>query len=171
MSNVHLTDEQFDGLLAGTMSDEQAAMHVKACADCRGELESIGAAVGDLRELSLRWAEERAVHVQAPSRWTMRWQALPGWGAAVAALLFCGIAIGVHEQGAGRPVAAPAGVNQISQTQALTEPSADELAQDNSLLRSIDDELSRQVRPQVPAAELTASSRTVRRRIAREVAN
>ena len=170
MSNVHLTDEQFDELLSGGTADEQATMHLKACADCRGELESIRAAVDDLSELSLKLAEQRAVRVQVPSPWSVRWHALPGWGAAVAAVLFCGIAIGVHEQG-GRSVEAPAGMNQISQTQAPVEPSEDELAQDNNLLQSINDELNQQVRPQVSAAELTAASRAEHRRIVREVSN
>lgn len=172
MSHTHLTDEQLDGLLAEKTADEQTMMHLKACADCRGELESMRAAVGDLRELSMQWAEERAVRVQVPSLWTRRWHAVPGWGAAVAALLLCGIAIGVHEQGAGRSAAVPRdAMSQISRMQRPVEPSADVLAQDNRLLRSIDDELSRQVRPQVPAAELGASSRAVRRRMPREVAN
>ena len=171
MSKGHLTDEQFDELLSGGAADEQAMMHLKTCADCRGELESIGAAVGDLRELSLKWAEERAVRVQVPSTWSVRWHALPGWSAAVAALLFCGIAIGVHEQGAGRSATTPAEMSQISQAQVPAEPSEDVLAQDNNLLQSIDVELSRQVRPQVSAAELTATSRTMHRRMAREVSN
>jgi hypothetical protein len=176
MSKTHLSDEQFGELLAATAGDrqtgdQQTTAHLQTCAACRNELQSIRAAVGDLRELSLQWAEQRAVRVQAPTRWTMRWRAVPGWGAAVAAVLFCGIAIGVHEQNVVRNhVPAQIAGTEVSQAEPPVAPSEDELAQDNRLLRSIDDELSQQVRPQVSASELT-SSRTIRRPISREVAN
>lgn len=167
MSTTHLSDEQFGQLLAGETADPATKMHLESCAICRGELESVRSAVGDLGELSLRWAEQRAGRVQVPPRWSLRWHAVPGWSAAVAVLLFCGVAIGVHEQAASRSHIAM----QISRSQPAPAPTEDELAQDNRLLRSIDDELSEQVRPQVPPSELTASARTARRPISREVAN
>lgn len=169
MSTRHLSDEQFGQFLAGDAADGAASTHLQLCAECRKELESLGRAVGDLNELSLAWAEQRAVRVQAPSCWAIGWHALPGWSAAFAAFLFCGVAIGVHQQSSSRSQP-PAQLSQNAPGPAVT-PTEDELAQDNRLLRSIDDELSRQVRPQVSAAELAASSRSFRHSQIPEVAN
>ena len=172
MNANHLSDEQFGELLAGESVDRQATMHLETCAACRGELESVRGAVGDLRELSMHWAEQRATHIHVPSRWAIRWNALPGWSAAVATVLCCGVAIGVHEQKVARGhLPAQAMGTEISQAEMPVTPTEDVLAQDNRLLRSIDSELSQQVRPQVSASELSASSRPVHRRISREVAN
>lgn len=160
----HLTDEQFSQLLAGEPCNETAATHLESCTACRQELGSMQVAVGTLRDLSLRWAEQRAVRITAPSRWVLSLQRLPGWSTATALLLF-GLAIGVHVQSGPRSSA-----SEIGQAQTATVPSDNELAEDNQLLRSIDQELNRQVRPLVPASELTVSH-PVRHHGVREVAN
>jgi hypothetical protein len=165
MNALHLSDEQFSDLLAGETADHATAAHLTTCATCRQELSSMRSAVGDLRELSMRWAEERAPRITVPSRWTLGWQAVPGWSTAAMVLLF-GIAIGGHVQSPFQPTS-----TAVNQTQTVTAPTEDELAQDNRLLRSIDQELSEQVRPQVPASELTAPSDEIARATPSEVAN
>ncbi|HEX4155495.1 MAG TPA: hypothetical protein VHY48_07780 [Acidobacteriaceae bacterium] len=164
MNIRHLTDEQFSELLAGESCGDTATLHLESCDVCRDELRSMQTAVGTLRDLSLRWAEKRAVRIAAPSPWLLGWYKLPGWGAATA-LLFFGLALGVHV-----PSGPPTSVSAIGQAQTATVPSDDELAEDNQLLRSIDQELNRQVRPLVPASELTVSH-PVRHHGVREVAN
>jgi hypothetical protein len=155
MNTQHLNDEQFSDLLAGETPGNFAALHLEECVVCREELTSMQTAVGDLRVLSLRWAEERAPRITVPSRWTLGWQALPGWSTAAMLLLF-GVALGTHIQS---PVhSAPT----VSQSQTVSAPTQDELAQDNRLLQSIDQELNQEVRPQVPASELTVSTRDLR---------
>lgn len=164
MNIQHLTDEQFSELLAGGPSSDAATLHLESCAACRDELSSMQTAVGTLRDLSLRWAEQRAVRIAAPSPWLLGWYKVPGWGAATVLLLF-GLAIGVH-----LPSGPPTSVSAVARAQTATVPSDDELTEDNQLLRSIDQELSREVRPLVPASELTVSH-PVRHHGVPEVAN
>jgi hypothetical protein len=90
---------------------------------------------------------------------------MPGWGATVAGVLIFGVAIGAHMQ-----------VNQQSAvverpSHMIAAPSDDELTQDNSLMLSIDNELSEQIGPRVSASDLNVSPRTVRRRVVSEVTN
>jgi len=165
MNFEHLTDEQFANILAGDRSDTRVRLHVESCAACQRELTSLGAAVGDLNYASLRWAEQRAARIEVPSRWVLNWNAMPGWGATLAGVLLFGVAIGAHMQ-----------VNQqsavvVQSTHTIAAPSDDELAQDNSLMLSIDNELSEQIGPRLPAADLNLSSRTAHRRAISEVAN
>lgn len=165
MSIQHLTDEQFANLLAGDHTDTAARIHVESCAACRQELTSLGAVVGDLSYASLRWAEQRASRIHIPSRWVLNWNAMPGWGATLAGVLLFGFAIGAHMQ------LNQQGAVVAQQTQTISAPSDDELAQDNNLMLSIDSELSEQVGPQVPASDLDTSSRTAHHHLLREVSN
>lgn len=148
----HLTDEQFADLLAGNNTDVSARLHLESCAACRQELTSMSTAVGDLNFASLRWAERRATRIQVPSHWRLNWNALPGWGATMAAVLMLGVALGAHMQTSNHvePALQPA--------HTVAAPSEDELAQDNQLMRSIDSELSQQGGPQVLASDQDASS-------------
>lgn len=165
MNIQHLTDEQFSDLLVGEAGGD-AASHLDSCPACNRELALLRSAVSDLRGFSQRWAEERAARIVSPSRWTLGWHRLPAWGTAVS-LLFCGLAVGMHFQGITHSSSAG-----ISQPQTLASaPSDDELAEDNQLLRSINQELSRQVRPQVPASELSVSTKNVGHAVLREVSN
>jgi hypothetical protein len=162
MSFNHLSDEQFSELLAGRNSDGCAVLHVERCEACRKELASLGAAVSDLNFASLRWAEQRSSRIAVPSSWTLNWNALPGWGATMAAVLIFGVALGAHMQTSTQiePTLQPA--------HTIAAPSEDELAQDNQLMRSIDSELTEQIGPQ-SVSELNASSQTTQHRLIREV--
>lgn len=163
MNFHHLTDEQFADLLAGANADNRAVLHVERCQSCRNELTELGAAVGDLNFASLRWAEQRASRIAVPSRWTLNWNALPGWGATMAAVLIFGVALGAHMQSSTRIEPA------LQPSHTVAAPSQDELAQDNQLMRSIDNELSEQVGPQVLGSDVDTSSHEPRHRLVREV--
>ena len=164
MNLNHLTDEQFADLLAGHKSDEGARLHLENCTACRQELTAMTAAVGDLNFASLRWAEQRASRIEAPSVWTLNRHALPGWGATMAAVLIFGVALGAHMQ--VRNSVEPA----LQPAHAVSAPSADELAEDNQMMRSIDNELSQQG-PQVLAADADVSSHATHHHSVREVLN
>ena len=164
MNFNHLTDEQFADLMAGDKSDQNVRLHLENCAECRKELSEMTAAVGDLNFASLRWAEQHALNIKAPSLWTLNWHALPGWGATMAAVLIFGVALGAHMQ--VRNSVEPA----LQPAHSVSAPSADELAEDNQLMRSIDSELSEQG-PQVLAADEDASSHAAHHRSIREVSN
>ncbi len=165
MNVEHLSDEQFANILAGDRSDMSVRLHIESCAKCQKELTSLGAAIGDLSYASLRWAELRAARIEAPSRWMLNWNSMPGWGATVAGVLIFGVALGAHMQvnQQGTVVTRP--------SHTISAPSDDELAQDNSLMLSIDNELSEQIGPRVSTSDLNVSSRTARRRAIPEVSN
>ena len=83
----------------------------------------------------------------------------------MAGVLIFGVALGAHMQ-----------VNQQSAvvtrpSHTISAPSDDELAQDNSLMLSIDNELSEQIGPRVSTSDLNVSSRTAHRRAIPEVSN
>jgi hypothetical protein len=161
----HLSDEQFASILAGDRSDMRVRLHVESCAKCQRELTSLGAAIGDLSYASLRWAEQRAARIEVPSRWALNWNAMPGWGATLAGVLIFGVAIGAHMQ-----------VNQQNAvvarpTHTLAAPSDDEVANDNNLMLSIDNELTEQVGGQVPTSDLNVAARPAHRHAIPEVAN
>jgi hypothetical protein len=161
----HLTDEQFANILAGDHTDMRTQLHVESCAECRKELSSLGAAFGDLNYASLRWAEQRAARIEVPSRWVLSWNSMPGWGATVAGVLIFGVAIGAHMQVTQQSAV----VARSSHT--MSAPSDDELAQDNSLMLSIDNELSEQIGPRVSSSDLNVTSRTAHRHAISEVSN
>jgi hypothetical protein len=165
MNFEHLTDEQFANILAGDHSDLRARHHVESCEKCQCELTSLGSAISDLNYASLRWAEQHAARIEAPSHWVLNWNATPGWGATLAAVLIFGVAMGAHMQMNQQSAV----VSRPSHT--IPAPSDDELAQDNSLMVSIDNELTEQIGPRVPVSDLNISSRTVHRRPVSEVSN
>ena len=165
MNNEHLTDEQFANLLAGDLGDPRARVHVESCVRCQQELTSLCAAVSDLNYASLRWAEQRAARIQVPSRWVLNWNSMPGWGATLAGVLMFGVALGAHMQFNQQNAAV------VRPSHAIPAPSDDELAQDNSLMLSINNELTEQVGGQVPVSTLNASARTAHRRAISEVSN
>lgn len=160
----HLTDEQFASLMAGDRSDANARLHAESCEACRRELASLGDAVNDLSRISMRWAEQRAARIEAPSLWALNWKTLPGWGATVAAILIFGVAVGTHIQTSEQTSA-------MATSHTMLAPTADELAQDNSLMRSIQDEINEQPGAQMAASALDDSSRTSRHHSLREVSN
>jgi hypothetical protein len=161
----HLTDEQFASILAGDRSDMRVRLHVESCTKCQRELTSLGAAICDLNHASLRWAEERAARIEVPSRWVLNWNTMPGWGATLAGVLIFGVAIGAHMQGNQQSAV----VDRPAHT--LAAPSDDEVAKDNNLMLSIDNELTEQVGGQVPTSDLNVAARTEHRHAIPEVAN
>ena len=158
----HLTDEQFANLLAGDRCEEDARLHVDSCEICRTELASVGFAVNDLNRFSTHWADQRAARIQTPSAWSLNWKMLPGWGATVAAVLIFGVALGTHIQSSA-PIAA------VETPHTMAAPTADELAQDNRLMSSIQDEINEQPGVQTAVSALDDSSRESHRHSLREV--
>ena len=167
MKTPHLNEEQFERLLAGEDPGAEAAAHLHTCPECRRELETVGSAVGDLREISLAWAEQEGSRIPVPSRWALQWNAAPRWSLAAAAMLLIVIGAGVHRHDV-RARTAAARINIHSMPPA---PTQDSLAEDNQLLQAINEELQQQTRPQVPVSELGESSRPDRRSAPRELVN
>ncbi|HEY4358460.1 MAG TPA: hypothetical protein VGN16_22120 [Acidobacteriaceae bacterium] len=145
MTTSHLTDEQFSDFLADDSASQEAIAHLDACEHCRAELAELHSAMGSFNEISLAWAEVEAPRrIQSPTSWQIRRRTLPAWGLAVATMMAVA-AIGIHRELDLRSPAVP-----TVSTAEVTAPSSGELAQDNRLLMSIDQELSYQVQPAVP---------------------
>ncbi len=150
---LHLTDAQFSDLLAGATLDSRSEAHLAACSLCRAEAETVSGSLAEFNNFSVVWAEREAPRrVRTPSRWALRWGAHPAWNAGVvaaaAAVVFT---VGLHlpQHTAPAAVATPA---MGEATGAM--PSGAELAEDNRLLSSIDQELSSTPQPTVSLADL-----------------
>lgn len=149
----HLTDEQICDLQAGDSSDLTAQAHLATCAVCREELASLESALESFNDASLAWAAAAAPRlVPPPSRIARSLGARPAWGLGFAgAAIVCLIAFGPHLSDRHRiaPTASQSASSALSNA---------ELAQDNRLMTSIDQELNYQVQPAVPASELRPPS-------------
>lgn len=165
----HLTDEQFADLLAGVSPDTVVEAHLHRCAPCREEVEAILGSVGEFNALSLGWAEREAPRRVPPlSRWAVRLGGRPVWnvGLAAAAAVMA-VAIGMHlpQHGAGTLSGATSsaraglqGRGTMPIADSSDSPTGAELATDNRLLASIDQELSTIQRPAFPVSVLKTSS-------------
>ncbi len=149
----HLTDAEFSRMLDGAQPGATAEAHLTDCELCREELEIVQGSLSDFRTLGTAWAEiEAPRHVPLPARWTERFGLQTSWSAglvttAMTGLLvfWLGFAPHAHQSPA---VHAP-----------VTAPTNAELAADNRLLLSIDDELTDQSQPVIAAAQMPAESR------------
>lgn len=163
MNRGHLSDEQFAEVLAGEMAGQGVRSHLAACAFCRREIESLRAAMAAFTELGTAWAQVRAPRlVKRPSRWALYLGLYlggnPSWriGVAAAATL-CVMAFGFHSSFGHDHGNEPAPMSAAAPFPAV--PSSAELAEDNHLMRSIDEELQYEAAPVVPASELREAAR------------
>lgn len=136
MAQHHLTDEEFTDLLAGGMPNHRCTAHLASCEGCRRELEAVGVTLSDFSTGTTTWADQQAPRrVPVPSAWSLRREYLPSWWAgagAVAAAALLAVGLGYTPS---RSTVAPAA------QQLAMPPSSAELAADNRLMLSIDQEL------------------------------
>lgn len=162
----HLTDEQFGELLMGELPDGATRAHLEACEFCRTEVEAVRGSFEDFNALSLRWSEAEAPRrVPVPSRLALRLGGRPLWGLGVAAsaagvLVAIGMSMPFGQHAPSRPTQA-----------AIPVPSNAELAQDNRLMQSIDQELRYDVQPAVSAAELKSTATSAAQDLGKTVTN
>lgn len=149
MNTGHLSDETFGDLMAGERPDAATQAHLVQCVPCRTEVAFMRSSLGDFNALSMAWAEAEAPRrVHTPSRWLLRLGGRPAWGMGLAAMAAaCILAVGLQ-----RPFERPAPAPAASATP--TGPTMAEIAQDNRLMSSIDQELQYSAQPVVPISEL-----------------
>ena len=148
----HLTDAEFSGLLDGAQPGATAAAHLAFCALCREELEIVQGSVSDFRTLGTAWAEVEAPrHVPLPARWMERFGRQTSWSAGLATTAMTGLL--VFWLGF-----APHTRNQPATHTPVAAPTNAELAADNRLLLSIDDEVTDQ-QPVLDAAQAPTAAR------------
>lgn len=135
----HLTDAEFADLLAGYTPGRATEAHLASCEHCRGELDMVLGSLGSFRLAGTLWAEAEAPkRVPLPSRLALKLGLQPSWSVALAATVTAGVLM----FGLGTPSHHPR-PNAMAHV-ALSTPSNAELAEDNRLMTSIDQELSYQ---------------------------
>lgn len=146
---THLSEEDFCDLLTGDAVLPDAETHLAACAPCRREFEEVRAATDAFNRLTLAWAQlEAPRRVHPPSRFSRFLGGRPAWGLGVAATVAtCTVAM---------VLGAPAGrlTQPMATPMAASSPSVSELAQDDQLMQSINQELRYDGPPAFGASDL-----------------
>ncbi len=159
---AHLTDDQFAELLAGTSPDVRVEFHLRRCEPCREELAAVLGFVAEFNTTSLEWAKREAPRrVPMPSRWAVRLGWRPAWSAglvaaAAAAVFAIGMYVPQHAADARLSAVSSTG-GALRRGDASDAPTRADLATDNRLLASIDQELNAVPQPAIPVAVLKDS--------------
>jgi hypothetical protein len=191
----HLSDEQFTGLLLGTIPPA-VGEHLKACPHCAQEAERVSGSIASFEQHTRAWAEGRATTSRpllAPApQPAFAWLQIAGrpqmWVAAsLAVALAVGIGAGIRiesrisRQDDRAATATPA--QQIAKAQPVARaipPAARvtpaivtsaTLKADNELLSAIDGELSAEAAPSPSTYGLTADVQASRSHAAKRIAN
>lgn len=162
----HLTDAEFADLLAGCTPGRTAEAHLAGCEHCRGELEFVLGSLGSFRLAGSMWAEAEAPRrISLPSRLALRLGVQPSWSVALAAMvtaavLMYGLDVPANHR---QPDAVAHTVRSV--------PSNAELAEDNRLMNSIDEELSSQAGSNLAADTLGSAQSNAAQRSVTTVAD
>lgn len=161
-TSSHLSEEAMNDILIGLGSAE-AEGHLRACQVCRAQLDNVNSALLSFNQATLEWSERRSAclpAVQTGWSWHQRlgrFLQSPQWlvqsGLALTSVLLLAISMPLwyHERHAvlsGTPAAITAAEN-----------SAEQIEQDNALLRSVDSVLN--TTEVSPVSEYHMSSRPV----------
>ena len=153
----HLTDEHFAELLSGEAAHPAAELHLQGCAQCREELGTLTVAAAEFNTLSLAWAQTVAPRrIAAPTRFErLVARGGPVWALGLTAALVAGM-VTTHFNSP-----AATGEQGIPAVMGTAPAAPSELAADNRLMQSIDDELQGSPQPAVPVSELRGSARRI----------
>jgi anti-sigma factor RsiW len=164
---THLTEEQIDDLLIGSLEPAEAVQmreHAAGCEACAARLSELEAPIASFKAVTLAWSERRSATLPvrpAAKRAGPRWSLGLAWGSlAAAALLAAVIPVLRHEQNvrvqqayqaiqrtdktatsAAAQPANPASAQNDSASTAVPE-NAQEIAADNRMLAMVDEELN-----------------------------
>jgi hypothetical protein len=153
----HLTDAEFSDLLAGEMPSPATETHLAACDFCRSELDSVKDSLGSFGSLSTQWAVATApARVPVPSRWALGLNARPTWATGLAVTALTGLLVFNYGPSGSRVGSGPLATS--APVVAAAPPSNAEIAEDNRLMMSIDQELSYRAQPAVSTSDLRADS-------------
>lgn len=151
----HLTDAEFSDLLAGEFPEDDLRTHLAGCEYCRNELECVRDSMSSFSSIGTRWANAVApARVPVPSRWAFRLRAIPSWTAGIAMTAFTGLLVfSFGPVGHARTHAAPL-------AKSVAAPTNTQLAEDNRLMQSIEQELAYQDESadSLPRHDTTATS-------------
>jgi len=187
---THLTDEQIDDLLIGSLEAAEAAQmreHAAGCEACTAKLAELEAPISSFNAVTLAWSERRSATLPvrpAAKHAGARWSMGLAWGSlAAAALLAAVIPVLRHEQnvrvqeayqnatkiqGAGKTATSASAAVQPANSISTQEDSAStavpensqEIANDNRLLAMVDEELNAPIAMPGSATQGHGHSRT-----------
>lgn len=137
-TSTHLSEEALNDVLIGLGSPE-SEQHVAACAECRAQLQIFATEMQLFNQTSLAWSEARSATLGAIELPKKRPAIYAEVGVALAAalLLAIGLPIWMHTHGPAKHPEQAATAAAMGQ-----QDSADQIAQDNELMRSVDMALS-----------------------------
>ncbi len=163
---LHLSDAELSDLLAGEAPADHTRIHLAACDYCRGELETVQESLASFSGFSTRWANTSAPsRVPVPSRWALRLGGIPSWTTGLAATALTGLLVFSFGPMGHAPRHGDA-------EHAITvPPSNTELADDNRLMLSIDQELNYQARPSLAVSTPQNGAHRVEHRMPEAVIN
>ncbi len=155
----HLTEEQVDELVMGSIEASEAAQmreHAASCEACAAQLAEIEAPIASFKAVTLAWSERRSatLPVRPSQRAGARWGMGFVWGSlAAATLLAAVIPVMRHEQNVRsqqaqnkilvQPTATPNLAPANIDTAAPEVPeNPQEIANDNRMLAMVDEELN-----------------------------
>lgn len=153
--NVHLDDEDYADLLAGEALNTAAELHLLRCVACREEFSSLASAAKSFHSLSLAWAQAKAPRlIQPPTPFArLLARGRPVWALGLSSALLAGVVCThVFRPGSMEPTGIP-------DTATVVRSAPAEVAADNRLMQSIDEELQSSSEPAVPVDELRTSAR------------
>lgn len=150
---AHLNDRQFADALLRCAAPSVAA-HLEECPECALEIETLRSQCNTLRDAAVTWSETRPMPSLAAKATE---QARGGWlrGMAVAAAMLVMLPAGylLLQPGDG----APQQQTQAPVTKSVAQHA--QIAEDNALLRAVNQELAEQVAPAMqPMLSVTATS-------------
>jgi hypothetical protein len=194
-NGTHLTDEQFTGLLLGTISPFVSA-HLDACPQCAEEAQRVSGAIGSFEQQSRLWAERRVTVSQPELVSTLvsrrpavvAWYHRPSAWSAVAATLVLAAFIGVtahverpneslqpvqlaDQQAASQTAANQTAAIQTAAVQNTANGSSATLKADNDLLSAIHGELTADATPATSLYGLTVEAQAAPSRSLKRVSN
>lgn len=153
----HLTDADFSDALTGQQPGETIARHLAECSRCRAEIEQLRSSLAAFGDLSCKWAEAIApAKVPVPSRWAL---GLTGWPTLATGVLVTALTgVLVFNFGPSSRGVSSQQTDVTVASRAAATPTKTELANDNRLMLSIDEELSYRTRPEASVSDLGAQA-------------
>jgi hypothetical protein len=165
-SAVHLSDEQFADLLAGAAPSPAVEQHLALCDLCRAEVDAVSASFESFRGLATTWTQTTApARIPVPSAWSLRRGQLPSLGSGLTAMATAGLlAFGLGFTPAAFHTAPAAHAPAAA-------PSNADLAADNRLMQSIDQELGYRSQSGTASVNAHPGAHLPQQRTAETVAN
>ena len=140
-AQTHLSQEALNDVLIGFGTSSSEA-HLAACAVCRGQLEAFCSDLQMFNQSSLAWNQARSTTMPHPAQPQHAIFTLLGWALAAMLLLAIGIPVWNYEHRSYLSSSPVAVQNNNPAPVATTNDAETQIAEDNHLLREVNEALS-----------------------------